>query len=282
MSTRVVIVGAGLFGMIAARLAHERGADVLIIDRAEPLAGSKAAACLMRPSWLSKLAQNGKDGLAVLDRLYGLRTIRFKAGPIYTDVHWVPPSEILTLFPQRRVYGNVINIHPEYLGVLTGFNDERTVTQIAYDKLLIATGAWACELAETPPIDALMGHAQIYRGQLQQPFIRPWAPYKQIVGFNVTPSEVWCGDGGAILKDNWTEERTKLTRERCNDQLPLDVMTQHHRTLEGYRPYVKGHGGGYFRQLRNKVWVSTGGAKNGTVLAAYQAKLFADAALSSG
>ena len=42
----------------------------------------------------------------------------------------------------------------------------------------------------------------------------------------------------------------------------------------GARPYVEGHKAGYFQQVSPKTWVSTGGAKNGTILAAAQALAF--------
>ena len=42
----------------------------------------------------------------------------------------------------------------------------------------------------------------------------------------------------------------------------------------GARPYVEGHKGGYFKRTGTKTWVSTGGAKSGTALAALQAWKF--------
>jgi glycine/D-amino acid oxidase-like deaminating enzyme len=272
---RVIVVGAGLFGSVAALYAHRKGADVLVIDRGEELAGSGPAACLMKPGWLSKMGANARTGLDLLDELYGLTTIKFRMGPVLTDVHWVDPDRILL---RRRSLPDGIELRSDNVTeVGDGYvvlNDRELVTA---DAVLVAAGVWTNQLLrdKVPRIAAMAGAVSYFAGQVLEPFIKPWAPYKQLVGFNIKRDVTWVGDSSAILHQNWTPDRERQTLERELGAVPH----LEHRliaTRTGLRPYVKGRIG-LFEQVSKRLFVSSGGAKNGTVLAAYQAKQFIDA-----
>jgi hypothetical protein len=58
------------------------------------------------------------------------------------------------------------------------------------------------------------------------------------------------------------------------------MVATKYKVSVGARPYVVGNKVGYFEQARPRLWVSTGGAKNGTVLAAWQAYRFLKEALT--
>jgi glycine/D-amino acid oxidase-like deaminating enzyme len=294
MSKRVIIVGAGLFGSIAAKLAFRAGFDVLVLDRGEAQAGSHAAACLMRPSWLTSLGDKVPIAMATLESLYGVSKVTMKVGPLNADLSWVSPNAIRLPTPQEH---DIVKLDDGFHIArrdLIQYGDGKALVSrrtwgrgedtphdletLAYDHLLIAAGVWSKELAPyMPDIDALRGEAQLYDAQLHQPFVTPWAPYKQVVGFNITPDTVWGGDGSAILAKNWSKERSQQVRDRIDSYMPETVVPHHISTMVGLRPYVKGHKQGYFHSPQPGVYVSTGGAKNGTVLAAYQAKCFVDA-----
>src|SRR5262245_2897008 len=93
----IIVVGSGLFGSIAAKLARERGHDVTVVDSARPWAASKASGCVIAPSWLSNLSREQIDtGMGVLDDLYKLQDIEFLANGLKTFKAWrVDPKEIL-------------------------------------------------------------------------------------------------------------------------------------------------------------------------------------------
>ena len=92
----VIIVGGGLFGSIAAAALRGAGMDVMLIDDGRPRSGSRAAGCLMKPSWLSKMGKDNVDAsFRLLDRLYGLRTVPLRAGPLSVSAEWINPDIIL-------------------------------------------------------------------------------------------------------------------------------------------------------------------------------------------
>jgi hypothetical protein len=276
-----------------------RGADVLVLDRGEKMAGSRAAACLMKPSWLTKLGDKATIGMEQLDQLYGLKQVDFKIGPIHTNLSWVPPSQILVPVPEDDTVERIDeafhvarrNVVAYSLGevggqlvlkVASGSRARGTYKTelVTCDAALVAAGVWSRELIPTvPPIEAMRGNAQLYKGQIDQPFVSLWAPYRQLTAFNITGEYVWGGDAQAIKAARWDEMRSVASRTRVDNALPPELAAAHERTIPGLRPYVEGHKTGYFDLIGNNLYISTGGAKNGTVIAAYQAKEFADAVM---
>ena len=96
--TDAIIVGGGLFGAIIAKALRADGHEVLVIDRGERYAGSKPAACLMKPSWFSSLGRKVHvPALRLLGDLYDIKNIEFTAGIklLKVDVMWIDPATIL-------------------------------------------------------------------------------------------------------------------------------------------------------------------------------------------
>jgi len=258
----VIIVGAGLFGSMAAALCKKNGHSVTVIDDNRGYSGSAPAACLIKPSWLQGLSKQARtEGMSVLNELYDVNTITFKTDlpGVTADVFHVDPTTIL--------------IQPDVLATVTSIKDNivETTAGTFTGKVLVAAGVWSDTLVAMDSISRLVGAACVFTGKAQ-PKIHVWAPYRQAVSFNWKPDEVWFGDGTAILEKNWnTSERLDQSLERASKQgLTQDLDY----ALVGMRPYIKGHKNGYFKKLSDNLWVSSGGAKNGTILAAYQAKLF--------
>jgi len=130
-------------------------------------------------------------------------------------------------------------------------------------------------LVKMPPIQALMGACLRPHVETTPASIYMYAPYKQAIAHTCAPGLTWVGDGAAILEKNWrTTERVELLRERAK---VLGVPPRGGTYRVGARPYVEGFKAGYFKKVMPNTWVSTGGAKNGLVLAAYQAQLFLEA-----
>jgi hypothetical protein len=104
-----------------------------------------------------------------------------------------------------------------------------------------------------------------------EPAIRPWAPYKQLVRFN-RGDGIWCGDGSAIIPENWTLERQLQSRKRCAEFVGKSETSS--KLLVGIRPYIKLQKKApcLVERLNKGIWVATGGAKNGTMSAAWAAR----------
>lgn len=273
---KVLIIGAGLFGSVARDVLAEAGIESIVIDNGEELAGSKAAGCLIKPSWLTKLPKAEMEaGLYTLDRLYGLRSmpLRGPAGlPLGTILH-APPSRILR---GPDIVGTVAEIDHNRGYVRMLLDDQL----IRGDAILVAAGIWSSGLLPRvrfepwPKIEGLYGES--FRFSLRDfdgARLKVWAPYKQSVAFTIAPAIVWFGDGTAI-KNGW--DGSKYRPRALEHAESLDPDLNQNRLLSsqvGIRPYVKGKVGWYER-LGQRSWLSTGGAKNGVVLAAVQAQAF--------
>lgn len=269
--SKVVIVGAGLFGSIAAAVCHRAGHDVTVIDDLRPGAASLASGCLMRRSWFSGLdTVDVQRGYMLLDELYGVKTVHLKnlgliRGATYA-VQFVDPDKILG---EPYLEGRVKEVRDGMVQLEDG--------SIFKGKVLIAAGCYAGELVEMPPIQRLVGISMRFKGQLVTSRMRTYAPYRQAIAFNINEGEVWFGDGTSILQKNFVySERFATAKMRAETFFGLKFK-KGTRVDVGYRPYVKGYKAGYFSRVSENTWVSTGGAKNGTLLAAIQALKFLEA-----
>lgn len=273
-----IVIGAGLFGSIIAKRLRSIGQNVLVVDDQQPEAGSRPAACLMKPGWFSGL---GKDvyepSLRLLDAQYGVHDIAFevaRVGPKAT-VHWCDPRKILL---QTDLVGRVFAIEK---GCFTDNEWKVGVTNTesrAYSarNLVVAAGVWSRQLMDIPQLEGRAGVAYTWANeQLAQPFINVWAPYKQTVGFNRSPDEVWCGDGTTIKPNNWTPEREHQSLQRCARAVGLPE--ERAERLYGIRPYVPKAKPCLLEERAPGLWLATGGAKNGTIAAGYCAHVIGEA-----
>jgi glycine/D-amino acid oxidase-like deaminating enzyme len=281
-----IIVGAGLFGRLIGKELRSRGQRVIYLDSGRPMAGSKPAACIMKPSWAASMSKKEyEDALEFLDRHYGVEQIELSViGKAGIKADWVRPSKILgeeipllisaevqrwNSFENRRVV--------EYFQRSTN-----TVGQIWGHNLILATGHWT-DLCRnlSDRVYGRGGFAISGRGQLARPYLSPWAPYRQIIGFNRGPDEVWVGDGTALLPERLNERAmVEKSVNRCVDSLPKDFVRdgQMWDVLKGIRPYFKGpKAPALVKGIGPRTWVATGGAKNGTLGGAWAARQIADA-----
>lgn len=262
MPADAIIVGAGLFGQITAQALRAQGRSVLVIDSRKPEAGSLASACLMKPSWFSGM---GKDvtnpALNLLDDLYGLKTLSFKTRPklLNVDVHWVDPAKILA---PSAMEAQVKSVRPGQIELENG--------DIHYSKIIVvAAGIWTADLVPEIVQVGQKGAAFVIPGlKLKDQFIWPYAPYRQLVAFN-RGDGVWVGDGTAIKQENWTDDRLTTSWGRMEKALKSPVPAEKAKTYVGIRPYAKGIKPCVIREIKPGLWVATGGAKNGTIAAAY-------------
>ena len=277
----VAIVGAGLFGCVIARALMAQGMTVGLFDSAEPKAGSGPAACLMKPSWLGSMTTEQRDNsMQLLDTLFGVKELDFQVGVLRQKVQWVNPRAILNHRPLDLHVGRVkvglpwggwsiINDSPE------GSPGEFYLADATH--VIVAAGIWSTSVLhesalamakDLPKVVGQAGAAFLYKGNLERPFIRPWAPYKQIVGFNRAPNEIWVGDGTSIKAENWTHQRLLGSEARCS--AAIDKQTSAAQ-LMGIRPYVAGAKPCHLVEHAPGLWLATGGAKNGTAAAGWAA-----------
>lgn len=260
-----VVVGGGLFGQIIAAKLRAEGRTVRVLDRAEAEAGSKPAACLMKPSWLGSLSREQLDAsLGTLDALYGVHDFSFQLRPTraMATVHWCDPATILAPPVDRE---NVVAVRPGQVETERG-------EIISARLVVVAAGIWVQELLSQYPQQAQAGAAFLWRGaHLAQPFISPWAPYRQLVAFN-RGDGLWAGDGTSIKRDNWSVEREVQSAQRVTGAL-LEVpgIKAPPERLFGIRPYAKGHKPCLLEEVAPGLWVASGGAKNGTAAAGWAA-----------
>lgn len=267
----VVIVGNGLFGSIAATLARSRGHKVTIVSNMEPLAASKASGCVLAPSWLGSLSpQQVEVGLRVLSELYVVHPIAF-TGPLGAS------------FKAQRVDPDAVLLKPDIVDNVERAQDGRVTLsktgEVLKGQVLVAAGIWSENLVQMPKIRSLYGASVRFQAHLAMPRIHVYAPYRQAVGFQLNKREVWFGDGTALIRKTWESERdVRIAATLKRGANMLETPQAKHRVNVGARPYVEGHKAGYFDRVSPHTWVSTGGAKNGTVLAAVQAARFIEEA----
>jgi glycine/D-amino acid oxidase-like deaminating enzyme len=267
----IIVIGNGLFGSIAATLCRAHGHTVTVVSDDQPYAGSGASGCVLAPSWLASLDKDQiADAMTVLRELYTVYDLEFKTNLLKTfKAQRVSPEEVLV---KADIVGRAELSGKGQVIVQNGMDKPETLR----GKVLVAAGVWTPNLVQgMPPMRSLWGASLIVKAQMEAPRIHVYAPYRQAVAFNLDKRRVWMGDGTALVSSTWDKEareRVQKTTARASELFGLPVNKATHNI--GARPYVEGHKAGFFAQVDSNVWVSTGGAKNGTVLAALQALQF--------
>lgn len=257
--TTVYIVGNGLFGRVASDMLTRAGIENIVYDNEEPKAGSLASGNITKPSWVSGLGDASRQAYKDLDDLYGLHKFSPEiALGKHVDLFYVPREKVIQK-PHTKATVEVV-----------GDGWLRVDGQPKFGPVLVAAGVWTSELVPTPAIQAITGVSFIFNKANHKPQFQLWAPYKQSISYS-HDGQVWFGDGQAIRKENWNpSDRIDKALKHAKEQGLEDPIEIH----TGYRPYVKDHKNGYFVQIYERTWISTGGGKNGIVLAAIQARAF--------
>lgn len=279
---KIIVVGAGLFGSIAATLARKRGHQVTVVDSGEKYAASKASGCVLAPSWLNSLSKPQQErAMEVLRSLYTVHELSLSTqlGRPFR-AHQVHPDQILV---KPDIVGSVRQTGPDWVDV--SVPEGSAIKERRFKgTVLVAAGIWSSSLIENmPKVRGLYGASLRLWNVNLAPSIHVYAPYRQAVAVNLPGNkEAWFGDGTALVEKTWMaqeEARISATVQRFL-LLHKSLIPQNQiKVRVGARPYAEGYKAGYFAQAGDKLWVSTGGAKNGTVLAAWQAWRFCEEAL---
>lgn len=224
----------------------------------------------MKPSWLSKHRAEFDQGLEQLGLEHKVRSLNFTVWPtrITTEVFWIPLNEILV---KPDVVGTVTNISRGETTWVTDYTDQEGKKWGFFSEMVVvAAGVWCDKLLSCPTIVGKKGASFRWITQLERNFIVPWAPYKQVVGFNDSERTCWVGDGTAILEKNWDKGRVNTSIERCAKAARTNPATV--STKVGIRPFVKDTKGPCLLEERSSgLWLATGGGKNGTIAAGWAA-----------
>lgn len=266
-----VVIGAGIFGSIITRALRAKFMSVLTLDCKYANAGSAPAACLFKPSWASSMSKEAYEAsVAQLDDLVGVQELTFKV-PVISDlkgnitVQWCDPKKVL-LPSERITFGLVKNILPgKRLSWETQYTNDRGLFTVESKLVIIAAGIWTRVLRPEVDVVGQAGIAWLWpKAKIDEPFIKVWAPYKQLVAFN-RGDGLWVGDGTSVK--NWQDKYRTASLARCRASVKTKSEPQ---VLFGYRPYVKELGTPcYFKQPQQGFWIATGGAKNGTLAAGW-------------
>src|SRR5436305_8039426 len=97
MVARLLVVGAGLFGSMAAAHARSRSIETLVFDSGLVGAASPAAAGLFKEAWAGKkLREHFDRAVGLLDELYGIRQVALRHEDDRQEIlSFVPPSVVL-------------------------------------------------------------------------------------------------------------------------------------------------------------------------------------------
>lgn len=274
-----IVIGSGLFGQLIAKGLRVAGYDVTVLDNRQPMAGSPAAACLIRKEWCGKLPDGVFDaGMKFLGEHYQVEEkilFNLGAGGKKLSAFWVDPRDMLK---PKSVDCTVTGLQRVGMNKPWGVDlvqDDLVIPRdtLGADLVVVAAGYWSQELV--PWVDLGLtgrtGSAWLYPGLHQQPFIIPWAPYKQIVGFD-RGDGYWVSDGSAIKPENWTAQRKSASFMRCALVGAAEMLVP--KELTGIRPYTK-ESPCFCKQVAPGLWVATGARKNGTLLGAWCAQKIA-------
>lgn len=259
MDVNTFIVGNGLFGRIAHDYLKLHGISSVIIDSLEANSGTMASGNITKPSWVTGLPE-AKQAYDDLHEMYGLEKFSPAIAMGKTiDLYYVPRKHTIK---QPDVIGKVLKVGD---GVIELDNGQKF-----HGNILVAAGVWSQWLVSMPDTEAIMGVSMTYWKTNHTPQFNIWAPYKQSISYGYG-HEVWFGDGTAIKEKNFNRGVRVLASENRAAEHGLTNPTS---VNVGIRPYVKGHKNGYFARVHPRTWVSSGGGKNGIVLAMIQARRF--------
>ncbi len=266
-----VIIGGGVIGATISKSFTKQGIDHVILDCRKEMAGTTPSGGHLKMSWLGMKEQEYTPLLHHLDNIWGLCEDEFVVYPSKKkEKVYRLDTDLVTNYYQCA-NEEVINIEQvnNYPTVITA------QTRYRCRMLIVAAGVWSKDLLskhtnKLRDLKAKQGVSFRFSGKID-PFIKPWAPYKQITCHQQSLNEVWIGDGTAILAKNWTQEIVDRCRSRCTQELP---NLEYSKELQGYRPVltpVNINEPCFMDRITQRVWIVTGASKKGTIAAAWAA-----------
>lgn len=266
-----IVIGGGIIGATVAATLAKNGATVLLFDDSRPNAGTPPSGGHFKPSWLGEMKkQDYEPAMQLLDDVWGVLSEEFVVRPVGTSttVYRVDIDKVME-YPRVEATVREVSYLDNYPMVALADG-----TQERCRLLVVAAGVWCQQLLNgslCPSITAKQGVSFRAPGNLSRPFIKPWAPFKQVVAHQQRKGEIWIGDGTAVMPRNWAEDRTIKCFKRC--QLSLGRVFTPLKTMVGHRPYCKLDNTDpcLLKRLGPRAWLATGSGKLGTIAAGWVA-----------
>ena len=272
-----IVVGAGIIGATVTKALRAQGRDVLLLDSKEEMSGTAPSGGHIKPNWIGGMAkQDYNDAMETLAKVWKIEEAQFKIWPTWIKavVYRVDTDIVMTYGPYLRAKVTKVFTDREHPAV--EFTNKGANCTAEGKILVIAAGVWCDRLIPSCIIRPKQGVSFRFPGVVE-PFIKPWAPYKQVVVHQQGPNELWVGDGSAIIPQNWDNDRTNKCMNRCKNALGMNEV-EPIRTLFGLRPYCETNGKPCLLQkFGEHTWLATGAAKLGTIAAGWVAKEILDA-----
>lgn len=272
----VIVIGAGIIGATIAKALRAQGREVLLLDSGEALAGTPPSGGHLKPSWFGGMPKDQYEpAMQLLDDVWGLHQDEFLVWPvgIRTTVYRVDTDKVVAVEKTKMKVAELKNVNtlaPTVIG--EGFEERCRL-------LIVAAGVWCAEILKPYfplKIQSKQGISFRFKGKLENQFIKPWTPYRQIVAHQQYENEIWIGDGTAILQKNWTAEREEQCRVRCSSTIKAAAPPT--KILTGLRPYCQaGANPCLFSHIPPRTFVVTGAGKSGTIGAGWAARRIIDA-----
>lgn len=270
------IVGGGLFGQIIGLTLSKKYA-VCIIDGNMSGSGFAAAGCLIKPSWVEGIPRKS-ECYDLLNSIGDLREIEFE---VQNPVHTVKTNcyalnkVALTESVMRRI--TWINANELWSTnnkiCVSSLGDTEKECEFNFDVVLHCKGGFGD--FQRPRFGMSMEAGRYYADPDEVvPTIKPYRPFTQLVKFIMPGSaSLWAGDGTAKNEFNSVDMATSA--KRISKFVGLPEQTKYHQTV-GRRPYpirrLSKDEGALIHQPHSQAPITvTGGAKNGTMGAAWAA-----------
>ncbi len=259
---KVGIVGGGLTGCIIAEYLRKKGASVTVFDSLEKMGASKAALGLIAPQWIARV-EDVDLGMEALEEIGGGGLVEHLDFEIKNPVKNFR-QQIMRFNTQALVYGcekrwdKVVEVRNQKTLVFAD-GDEMT-----FDIIILAAGIWCNafipELALSGKTGSTLFALASDNAEVKNK-IEMYAPFKQAVSFQ-SEGFVHFGDGTSVKE--YKEDHLKRTIDRASR---YGNLKKHYAVTTGTRPFSTCNPNGVFKRVGKTLWVATGGAKNGTILA---------------
>ena len=269
-----IVIGGGLMGATIAKALWEKGLDGEILDSKEEEPGTVACGGLIKPSPLMGMTKEQVNAsLAMLDRFFGIQAGPIKIRPsgniLKTTVYEVGMDEI---FSVPKVWGKALEIKVSPNSVLY-WNKAKKLIQVFAPLIVLAAGRGCLSLAPRlqDSLTAKRGFSFHFSGSVPEPFVKFWAPYKQITIHNTVFKEepiVWAGEGSALKLNSWYDGKIEEGLARVRGEIPkLELI----RTLRGIRLFHPKRKPCYLEHTDEGVHIATACGKFGLISAGFAA-----------
>jgi glycine/D-amino acid oxidase-like deaminating enzyme len=141
---KLIVVGAGIAGSSATRIARDKGWDVTLIDHAPDQAASRSALATIRPTWFDKAERDDLERSWEWYTKWGAASSReayvsnWRDPEVKKQKDWWLVDPILPLV-EPDITEPVVNIYPWFVTTPT--------QEIAADAILNCTGAYGADLS---------------------------------------------------------------------------------------------------------------------------------------